>query len=391
MNKKIFFKTSKVMLILGIILLILMTPLWGTFISIFFEQDVEPVAAIIIGLLGFMLLSFPTLGGVMAIADYFKGREKLRLAVQKYGKENLIKHIQEHSVSVYNTPMNGAKVYFTDKLVIDPGTAIIDYNEIVLMYKHVNRSRIGVASSVCFQLLDGTGLYLCKCIKDEEIQEYMQLCIQHNPKIMLGNTNENLRRSKELTKQFKSGEITVPELNIDRLNEAMSDSKEELEKSICLNFTKDNRDRAIAFYCEKTGVSEEEAADTVDKINAKRQGEGMELKKAWEWTLEGQQYMLGKRMFNVGILCCIFFIVTYIFMLIFTLPMSKEVPIADSLFLSTAIYWSVETLLWLMFFSPFLIISIVGKRKMKKYDRKDKTESSMSQSDLSISSGSFWH
>ncbi len=216
MKEKIAFKTSKAMLILGIILLIVMIPLWATFVSLFFMPEMNWIGAIIAVLVGSMFLGLPTYGGIAAIIGYFKSGAKLRQAVKRYGKENLCNHIQEHSVSVYSTPMSGSKVYFTDKLVIDPGTVVIDYNEIVLMYKHVRRLNVGLVSSICFQLIDGTGWYLCKMIADEEIQEYMQLCYHHNPKIMLGYTNENLERSKELTKQFKKGEITVPELMIDK-------------------------------------------------------------------------------------------------------------------------------------------------------------------------------
>ena len=50
----------------------------------------EPVSIIIIGLLGTMILGLPTLGGGMAIVDYFKTGAMLRRAVQKYGKENLV-------------------------------------------------------------------------------------------------------------------------------------------------------------------------------------------------------------------------------------------------------------------------------------------------------------
>lgn len=216
MKEKITFKTSKVSLVLGIALLIVMIPLWVTFVSLFFMPEMNMVGAIIAILVGSMFLGLPTYGGIAAIAGYFKSGAKLRQAVKRYGKENLCNHIREHSISVYSTPVIGSKVYFTDKFVIDPGTVVIDYNEIVLMYKHIHRSNAGAVSSVCFQLLDGTGWYLCKSIKDEEIQEYMQLCFQHNPKIMLGYTNENLERSKELTKQFKKGEISVPELVIDK-------------------------------------------------------------------------------------------------------------------------------------------------------------------------------
>lgn len=111
----------------------------------------------------------------------------------------------------------------------------------------------------------------------------------------------------------------------------MFETKEELETYIYINFTPRNRDRAIDFYCENAGATAKEAAVAVDKIYAKRKNDGRELKEAWEWTP-----------------VCLVFLVT------------------------------------------FLSVGIAGVRKMKKYDRKDKSGAVMAQSEVSVDTGSVW-
>ena len=60
MKEKITFKTSKVSLVLGIVLLIVMIPLWATFVSLFFMPEMNMVGAIIAILVGSMFLGLPT-------------------------------------------------------------------------------------------------------------------------------------------------------------------------------------------------------------------------------------------------------------------------------------------------------------------------------------------
>lgn len=159
---------------------------------------------------------------------------------------------------------------------------------------------------------------------------------------------------------------------------------------IYINFTPRNRERAIDFYCENAGATAKEAAVAVDKIYAKRKNDGRELKEAWEWTPEGQQYMLGRRMRITGISGCIFSAVSFVGMLILALLTAKEVPIVESFFFSAVIYCFMMAPVCLVFLVTFLSVGIAGVRKMKKYDRKDKAGAVMAQSEVSVDSGSVW-
>lgn len=207
--KEIKFKSKKWPLVLGSVLIILLIPLLCTFVSFLFDPEIEVIGKIITVIVGGMFVVLPIICGILAIKSYFDNGKRIREGLAKYGKENLLKNIQDNTISTYKN-----KVYLTDKLIVDPGQTIIDYNEISLMYKHVSRSRYGAVASIDFELLDGSSWFLCSGIEDQQIQEFMQLCYQHNPKIMFGYTKENLERNKERVTKYKNKEIVIPELEL---------------------------------------------------------------------------------------------------------------------------------------------------------------------------------
>lgn len=209
-QENIKFKIGKGILLLGIALIVLMLPFPFVFLKLFFEPGIEPIGRVIIFLVGGGFIFLPVYGGIEAIRTYFKTSHVMHKKLAKYGEENLISNIRNSTVLSYkNVTFGGCKVYFTDKFVIDCTTAIIDYNEISFMYKHVRRVNGAVFSYICFELLDGSQWLLCQNIKDEEITNYMQLCYQHNPKIMFGYTKENIAKHKERVKQYKSGKTDI--------------------------------------------------------------------------------------------------------------------------------------------------------------------------------------
>lgn len=197
--KEIVFKNKTWSLVLGIGLLLLLSPFSITGVSFIVSPETELASKIIIVVVGGMLLFMPVAMAVLCIIDYFEVRKKLQARVIKYGKDNLIENIRNHTVSEYSSPLGGAenKVYFTDRFIINPAKAIIEYSEISMMYKHVSRVKFGYISSIAFELSDGTSRYLCDFIDDEQIREYMELCHQYNPDIMFGYNKENLKKHKE--------------------------------------------------------------------------------------------------------------------------------------------------------------------------------------------------
>lgn len=128
------------------------------------SYDYIAIGKIIAVIVGGMFVILPIFCGFLAIKSYFDNGKRIRQGLAKYGKENLLKN------------------------------------------------RYGAISSIDFELLDGSGWFLCSGIEDHQIQEYMQLCYQHNSKIMFGYTKENLERHKERVAKYKNKEIVIPEL-----------------------------------------------------------------------------------------------------------------------------------------------------------------------------------
>lgn len=213
-QQEIKFKSKKTPLVVGIIMLIIIAPVFlFAFYSLFSpeyatDEKIAFIAAFIF--IGFI----PGFFAVMSIISYFTNGKRIREGLAKYGEDKLIANIRNNTVSEFKEPLSGHKIYFTDKFVIDPGETIIDYNEISLMYKHVQRSKYGSSSYISFELLDGSSWLLCKNINDEMITNYMQLCFQHNQKIMFGYTKENLAKHKDRVKQYKDGNIIIPKITL---------------------------------------------------------------------------------------------------------------------------------------------------------------------------------
>ncbi len=136
---------------------------------------------------------------------------------------------------------------------------------------------------------------------------------------------------------------------------------EEIKSYIYVNFTLQNRERAIAYYSEKSGVGVEEAAKEVDKIFAQRQRDGRVLETPWQWTPEGQQYERGKRMYHIGLIGLAIMILTFV--LVSLIIMTQ----------GTLLVNEVVTLafLFMVFLPAFLfciLLGFFGKNKMKKYE-----------------------
>lgn len=196
------FKASKLTFFAGLVLLFIAFLVELVLVSTVVEEPIrDHIILLVLGTLFFGgVIAF--LGG-MSIVVYFKTTKHLRNGIKTYGEENLQNMIQNKCISTYTHPLSGRKVYFTEELVIDPRETIIDYNEISLMYKQVTRTNGVSRVYLQFSLKDGTSYSLCNGIEDAMIHNYMQLCFQHNNRIMFGYSKENLERYKQLVKDYK--------------------------------------------------------------------------------------------------------------------------------------------------------------------------------------------
>ncbi len=210
--KTIHFKRKTGPLLLGIGLIMLLTPMLFAFIDFLFRSEMQITSKIVVAIVG--IVWFVPFYGVAILSFkkfYIKGKI-LQNGLKKYGEDKLIQNIQDNTISEYKNPTG--VVYFTDKLIIDPRECIIDYNEISLMYKYIYKSSRWPVAFIGFELMDGSHVHLCSYIEDKELQEYMHLCRQYNPEILFEYSSENLDKHKERVMKYKNGEIVIPELKL---------------------------------------------------------------------------------------------------------------------------------------------------------------------------------
>lgn len=202
---QIKFKSKKSILILGILLLASAALVEETLIAACAEHGFDEDEIIMLVIVSIFFVGMVVLMGAYAVYIYFQDGKCIRKGLERYGKENIIANINQATMWIYQNSMTGRRVYFTDRLVVDPTEAILEYGEIGMMYKHVTRSRYGHMPSLAFGMLDGNTYYLCGHIQDAEMENLMRLCQRYNSRILFGYTKQNQELHKQNVQRYKSG------------------------------------------------------------------------------------------------------------------------------------------------------------------------------------------
>lgn len=323
-GNEIKFKSSKITLILGLFLLIFAAILEVAAIQLWQEEGMDGIIAFVgisVCFTGVMVIV-----GCCAIYTYFANGKTIQKALKKYGKENIIRNINQATIRKFQNPLTGTTVYFTDKFVIQPSEGIIDYNEISMMYKNERKNRYARISSIAFSLLNGKTYILCDNVEDAEIMNIMQLCYQHNSKILFGLTKENKAVHKERVERFKSGGSNLPEIRFEsdvmRVDEEIAGARRhQLKDYILKNYIPEQKADAIKYYQDMTGVGFAEANTAVEAIFKERENKGMVLSTPRQWTPEGRKYMSGKAMVFMGIMMAV---VSLILVIIFPVMLNQD-------------------------------------------------------------------
>nr|MBP3598123.1 hypothetical protein [Eubacterium sp.] len=191
MKQKIMFKSKTSSLLVGILFVFLAVIVEVALIQGFREDGRDGIIAIVI--LSIFFTGGMLVLGIGSISSYFVTGKYLREALRKYGKETIISNIEEGTIHTFRNPLTNHRVYFTNRFVVDPGEAIIEYKDIKQIYKYVQRAHRTRIPSIAFQLHSGHTFYLCKVVGDDEIMKIAQLCYEHNPQIVVNLGNETLR------------------------------------------------------------------------------------------------------------------------------------------------------------------------------------------------------
>lgn len=120
--------------------------------------------------------------------------------LKKYDKEDLEYELSKPSTIEYKK----ANIYLTDKYIISKvyGLTVVEYNELVWLY-NLKRKYNGIPVGIYLMALDSKKIYqiakINTSIKNEELLiEIMNKIKDKNPSIMLGYTEENRQKYKEI-------------------------------------------------------------------------------------------------------------------------------------------------------------------------------------------------
>ncbi len=191
MKKKIVFKSNLLLLLAGILFIFFAAIVEVALIQGFREDGRDGIIAIVI--LSIFFTGGMLVLGIGSISSYFVTGKYLREALRKYGKETIISGVENGTIYTFRNPLTNHRVYFTNRFVVDPREAIIEYKDIKQIYKYVQRAHRTRIPSIAFQLHSGHTFYLCKVVGDDEIMKIAQLCYEHNPQIVVNLGNETLR------------------------------------------------------------------------------------------------------------------------------------------------------------------------------------------------------
>lgn len=199
---EIKFKQSKALVVVGVALILI-----GIFINISLIAAYDERTTSMLGqvIMCIVALVIPLFIGILLIKEYIKNGRRMKDILERYGEANILAHIRQNTIGVFQKNQYSDKVYFTDRFVVEPDTAIIDYKEISWMYKHVTHYKNSTTVSIAFALLDGTKFFLCDNADDNDIAGIMQTCQRYNPNIIFGYSKETEAMHEFNVKRYKSG------------------------------------------------------------------------------------------------------------------------------------------------------------------------------------------
>ena len=181
------FKSKKSILGVALLFIILAILMEVVFYFGILHDGPDGKIAFLILTLCFILPLF--VGGMVLVRRHFESARSIENALDAYGKDNILKLIENSTILSFQYPFSNRKMYFTDKLVIDPRIAIFSYSDISTIYKDVSDAKSGHITSMAFKLHDGNTFYLCSGINDELLLKFMKFCHQQNPYIVIGEND----------------------------------------------------------------------------------------------------------------------------------------------------------------------------------------------------------
>ena len=210
---EIKFQVTKAPLAKGILLVILSLCFEGAIIPDFIAEGGAGIIALVIGNVIFLIPML--IIGILNLVSYHEANSNMKAKLEKLGKTAILSHIQFASERIHQSQRMGSRVTsFTDVLIVDPQSGIVDYNEIDQIYKSEYSRKGYITKNLTLELIDGSQVVVAYGADDAQIADYIQLCYMHNPKMMVGYTDEFNEKHSKNVETYKRGTIIIPALEL---------------------------------------------------------------------------------------------------------------------------------------------------------------------------------
>lgn len=303
--------------VMGVVMLVFFLMMFGSMavpvISLLIEDSSDPTVIVFAVMICLFIVPFI----IYFFVSQKKSKKEYQAVLNKYDENDLLIHLENNTLKKYEYNLYGyhSEAYFTDKLIVIPGSSIISYGEIAWMFKGIVKNKNSSYAYISLRLYNGKEVRICSHIKDEEIMEYFNFIYMHNSKILFHNEPANRTNYNNRVYAYKNGiikidpvDISVP-LNRDEYDfsgvfpkkKGRFDSEEELEEYIEQNYEDSKMEEAIELYSEETSTDTYSAAREVERIFDEREEKGMKLKTPYEFTEQYKKYKNAQGLVMMGL------------------------------------------------------------------------------------------
>ncbi len=151
-----------------------------------------------------MIAFFTSIFSTVTAGLYINSVIRSKLAIKKYGKEELELELSKDTVAAYKK----AKTYLTDKYLITGinGLHVIEYENILWTYIEKRRQNgVTTAKFVIVATKTGKKYYVASSFNEDILAEIITKIAEKNNEILVGFTSENRKEYNKKRKEIKKG------------------------------------------------------------------------------------------------------------------------------------------------------------------------------------------
>lgn len=150
-----------------------------------------------------MIAFFTSIFSTVTLVIYINSIIRVKLAIKKYGKEELELELSKDTVQAYPK----AKIHLTEKYVMSTinGLHIISYEDILWTYIEKRRQNgVTTAKFIIAATKTGKKYYIASNFNEDILAEIIANIAEKNNEILVGFTSENRKEYNKRRKEFKN-------------------------------------------------------------------------------------------------------------------------------------------------------------------------------------------